>query len=364
MKPRSNFLGTKPVTGFLIICFIHLFTSLTPAFSQNTPTISVSGSFWDDKNGVDLKTQVYGLKDGQKVKLAETDTKNIFNFQLQTDIQELIFESAGYNVVSFPIHFVGRFGKTSSANISINSKGGFSQYQYKDIMIFCLPSTHLKGNKYELLTVRKDTIFRNMDFTILVENKISADYILSEKSLRNNYKVVTSNSKNEIIQESDFLANRGLTFVDINTYPTEILAESDQKNVLAEISLKENKAEPIIEVKNNLPYQTFGSRNLYFDQSKFELKSENRLILDSLAIYLQQKMNARINVTGYTDNVGKETLNAILAKYRTQVVANYLKNKGVKSSQINLDWENNKTDLKSSTNELSKFRKVVIEEIN
>ena len=86
--------------------------------------------------------------------------------------------------------------------------------------------------------------------------------------------------------------------------------------------------------------------------------------MDSLAVYLQQKMNARINVSGYTDNVGKETLNLILAKYRTQVVANYLKNKGVDASQIDLDWENHNAESKKATEELNKFRKVVIEEIN
>lgn len=364
MKPRSKFLGMKRIPGILIISFIYIFTFLAPAFSQNTPTISISGSFWDDKNGVDLKTQVYGLKDGQKVKLAETDTKNIFNFQLQTDIQELIFESAGYNVVSFPIHFVGRFGKTSSANISINSKGGFSQYQYKDIMIFCLPSTHQKSNKYELFTVRKDSRFRNSDFTVLVENKNSLSIPLSVKSRNNNFKVITTNSKNEIIQENEVKAGIGFTFVDINTYPSEIALEPEKQNNLAESSINDYKTELINAQKNTLPYSTFGSRNLYFDQSKFELKSENRLILDSLAIYLQHKMNARINVSGYTDNVGKETLNAILAKYRTQVVANYLKNKGVNAGQIDLDWENHNFESKKATEELNKFRKVVIEEIN
>jgi outer membrane protein OmpA-like peptidoglycan-associated protein len=363
MKPRSNFLGTKPVHGLLIICFIHLFTSLTPAFPQKTPTIFVSGSFWDNKNGVDLKTNVYGLKDGQKVKLAETNIKNLFNFQLQTDIQELVFESVGYNVVSFPIHFVGRFDKTSVANISINSNGGFSQFQFKDLMIFCLPSTHQNGNKYELLTVRKDSLFRNMDFTFMMKTKGSVPYPLSEKSSRKMYKVVTSNIKNEIIQENEVKPSVGFTFVDINTYPTEIVLEPKQQNILAESSIND-KTEPINNQKNTLPYISFGSRNLYFDQSKFELKSENRLILDSLAIYLQQKINARINVSGYTDNVGKETLNAILAKYRTQVVANYLKNKGVDASQIELDWENHNVESKKTTEELNKFRKVVIEEIN
>jgi len=43
MNPRSNFLGIKRIPGLLIISFIYLFTSLTPAFSQKTPTNSVSG---------------------------------------------------------------------------------------------------------------------------------------------------------------------------------------------------------------------------------------------------------------------------------------------------------------------------------
>lgn len=363
MKPRSKYSSLKSVHDFFSICIFLLCISFSPAFSQNTPTVSISGSFWDDKNGVDLKTEVYGLKDGKKVKLAETDTKNLFNFQLQTDIQELVFESDGYISVSFPVQFVGKFTKASSANLSINSKGGFSQYPSKDIMIFCLPSTHQKGNKYELFTVRKDNRFRNSDFTILVENKNSLPFPLTEKSYNKNFKIITTNFKNEIIQENEVKASVGFTFVDINTYPTEIVLESKQQNILAESS-NNDKTEPINDQKSTLPYSSFGSRNLYFDQSKFELKSENRLILDSLAIYLQQKMNARINVSGYTDNVGKETLNAILAKYRTQVVANYLKNKGVDGSQIDVDWKNHNTDSKKAIEELNKYRKVVIEEIN
>ena len=359
----SNFFKTQSASFFAknrVILLLFLLATASSAFSQK---VNIKGSFWDDSNGVDLKTQVYGIKDGQKIHLAETDTKNLFDFKLPMDIQALVFESAGYDVVTFPIHFVGRFNKTSLANISINSKGGFKQYQSKDIMIFCLPSTHQKGNKYELLTVRKDSLFKNVDFTVLVENKLSTDYPLSDKFLRNNYKVVTTNSENEIIQEDNFFANRGLTFVDINTYPTEIMEESDQQNVLAEISVKEDKAEPIIDPKSNLPYSTFGSRNLYFDQSKFELKSENKLVLDSLAKYLLQKMDTRINVTGYTDNVGSEELNAVLAKYRTQVVANYLKNKGVNINQLQLKWNTQHESAQNNVSDLSKFRKVQLNEI-
>lgn len=362
-RVMSNFFKTQSASCFAankVILLLFLLATASSAFSQK---VNIKGSFWNDSNGVDLKTQVYGLKDGQKVKLAETDTKNLFNFQVQTDIQELVFESDGYNPVSFPVQFVGKFIKASSANLSINSKGGFSQYPSKDIMIFCLPSTHINGNKYELFTVRKDSRFRNSDFTVLVENKNSLPFPLTEKSYSKNFKIITTNIKNEIIQENEVKASVGFTFVDINTYPTEIVLEPERQNILAESSINDT-TEPINDQMNTLPYSSFGSRNLYFDQSKFELKSENRLILDSLAIYLQQKMNARINVSGYTDNVGKETLNTILAKYRTQVVANYLKSKGVNAGQIDLKWENHNSESKQATDELNKFRKVIIEEIN
>ncbi len=363
MKPRSKFYSTKTISSLLFTCLIHLFTSLTPAFSQNPRNISISGSFWDDNNGVDLNSIVYGFVAGEKIKLGETDRKQRFNFELPTSVDSLVFESIGYNSVSIPVNFVGSFKNQSSANLSINSKGGFSQYPSKDIMIFCLPSTHQKGNKYELFTVRKDSRFRNSDFTVLVENKNSLPFPLTEKSYNKNFKIITTNIKNEIIQENEVKASVGFTFVDINTYPTEIVLESERQNILAESSIND-KTEPINDQKNTVPYSSFGSRNLYFDQSKFELKSENKLILDSLAIYLQQKINARINVSGYTDNVGKEALNTILAKYRTQVVTNYLKSKGVNAGQIDLKWENHNSESKQPTEELNKFRKVVIEEIN
>lgn len=360
----SNFFKTQSASLFAknrVILLLFLLSTASSAFSQK---VNIKGSFWDDSKGVDLKTQVYGIKDGQKIYLAETDTKNLFDFKLPTDIQALVFESAGYDAVTFPVHFVGKFKKSSSANLSINSKGGFSQYPSKDIMIFCLPSTHINGNKYELFTVGKDSRFRNSDFTVLVENKNSLPFPLTEKSDSKSFKIITTNIKNEIIQEDDFLANKGLTFVDINTYPTEIMQESGQQNdLLAEISVKEEKAEPIIDPKSNLPYSTFGSRNLYFDQSKFELKSENKLVLDSLAKYLLQKMETRINVTGYTDNVGSEELNAVLAKYRTQVVANYLKNKGVNINQLQLKWNTQHESAQNNGSDLSKFRKVQLNEI-
>lgn len=346
----------------LSIFILHFLVIGQVALAQNN--ISISGSFWNDNNGVDLNSTVYGFVAGEKVKLGETDRKQRFNFQLPTSVDSLVFESIGYNSVSIPVNFVGSFKNQSSANLSINSKGGHGQFQQKDLFIFCNPSSHKKGMTYELFTIKNDSLFRNTDFTILVDNSRSHTYSIAPEYFSKNYKLICKTIDNEVVITQDLKAAKGFTFVDINNYPKEKQVEIEPELVENIKEIPKDNIEASLNNLSSFPYPTFGSRNLYFDQSKFELKSENRLILDSLAIYLQQKMNARINVSGYTDNVGKEALNTILAKYRTQVVANYLKSKGVNAGQIDLKWENHNSESKQATDELSKSRKVVIEEIN
>ncbi|MCP9754869.1 OmpA family protein [Lacihabitans sp. CCS-44] len=350
----KSFFAKEILTLFLIL-------SVTATFSQK---VNISGSFWDDSNGVDLNSTVYGFVAGEKVKLGETDRKQRFNFELPTLADSLVFESIGYNSVSIPVNFVGSFKNQSSANLSINSKGGHGQFQQKDIFVFCKSSTQKKGMTYGLYNIKNDSLFQSMDFTTIIDRFGSFSFPIAPRYFSKKLKVIGKMVDNDVVLNIDLKASNGFTFIDLNIYPSEKKTETEA--VLATIKVESSKDSKVTNLKEfeSLPYPTFGSRNLYFDQSKFELKSENRLILDSLAIYLQQKMNARINVSGYTDNVGKETLNTILAKYRTQVVANYLKNKGVAATQIDLDWENHNSESKKATEELNKFRKVVIEEIN
>ena len=73
----------------------------------------------------------------------------------------------------------------------------------------------------------------------------------------------------------------------------------------------------------------FDSRNLYFDQSKYKLKAEAKLTLDSASAYLINHAKTKILVVGHTDNVGSREPNVILSEYRARAVAGYLQRKGV-----------------------------------
>lgn len=359
-QPLKHNTEMRLIAKFTFVLFVTSFSNFN-SFSQGK--ITISGSFWDDNTGVDLKSAVYGYSAGKKVKMAETDKNQRFNFDLETFYDSLSFESEGFSSVNIPIHFEGSFTKLSTANLSINSKGGSGQKQDKNLFVFCKPSTHQKGMKYGLYSIRKDSLFQNVDFSILMESSHGFAYPIILKKLNTNYKVISQSNDNEIVLDKTLKPKDGFTFIDLNIYQKEDLPISSEK--VAEIQ-KEEHSEIIESIKttdSNLPYNTFGYRTLFFDQSKYELKSENRMVLDSLAIYLMHKTDAKVKIAGFTDNIGNENLNTILAKYRAQVVGNYLKTKGVEPSKIQLKWIDQNNGSKQNQNDLSKYRKVVVSEM-
>lgn len=78
---------------------------------------------------------------------------------------------------------------------------------------------------------------------------------------------------------------------------------------------------------------------LYFDQSSELLRPRVKTTLDSLARLLIEQRALTATITGYTDNVGKRELNLILAENRAKAVGNYLKSRGVPTTQMSTHWE-------------------------
>lgn len=53
------------ITKFTFVLFVFLF-SIFNSFSQGK--VSISGTFWDDNTGIDLKTTVYGFSSEKELK--------------------------------------------------------------------------------------------------------------------------------------------------------------------------------------------------------------------------------------------------------------------------------------------------------
>jgi outer membrane protein OmpA-like peptidoglycan-associated protein len=74
--------------------------------------------------------------------------------------------------------------------------------------------------------------------------------------------------------------------------------------------------------------------NLFFDSNKAVLKPRSRTELSRLVEFLRQDPNLRVEVAGYTDNVGTPAANLSLSQRRAQAVLDYLASQGVPTARL------------------------------
>jgi len=104
--------------------------------------------------------------------------------------------------------------------------------------------------------------------------------------------------------------------------------------------------------------------NVFFDFDKYELKKESYSELNRVVKVLTDNLNIKIEVAGYTDNIGPEAYNDQLSYNRANAVVAYLLSKpNVQSNQINLQHYgeqkpigNNSTTLGRQLNRRVEFK--------
>ena len=75
-------------------------------------------------------------------------------------------------------------------------------------------------------------------------------------------------------------------------------------------------------------------KNILFDFDSYSLKDEAKQTLDAIYEILKEHPDREIQISGHTDNIGKEDYNLELSEKRAKVVAEYLLQKGLKEDQI------------------------------
>ena len=74
--------------------------------------------------------------------------------------------------------------------------------------------------------------------------------------------------------------------------------------------------------------------NIFFDTAKWDLKSESTAELDKLVGLLKANPDLPIEISGHTDDVGKDADNLLLSQKRAKAVVDYLAQKGVNILKI------------------------------
>ncbi len=120
----------------------------------------------------------------------------------------------------------------------------------------------------------------------------------------------------------DILIDKG------DTYKIKIkgIGEAQDYNTLA-IPAGKGIAKGKITIKYE-PAKTFELKNLDFDFGKATIKVGSDKILKDVITVLNLKKSMKIEIAGYTDNVGSDVENLKLSQNRAEAVRNYLITKG------------------------------------
>ena len=75
-------------------------------------------------------------------------------------------------------------------------------------------------------------------------------------------------------------------------------------------------------------------KNIFFESKKFELQTTSFTELNKVAELLKENAALTIQISGYTDNVGKPADNLLLSINRAKAVITYLQSKGIDSKRL------------------------------
>lgn len=91
--------------------------------------------------------------------------------------------------------------------------------------------------------------------------------------------------------------------------------------------------------------------NIFFDTKKTELKPESVVELNNIVQLLNENPSLKIQITGYTDNVGQPADNLALSKGRAVAVVNFLINQGIDSSRLTFIGKGDADPIAENTTE-------------
>jgi outer membrane protein OmpA-like peptidoglycan-associated protein len=129
-----------------------------------------------------------------------------------------------------------------------------------------------------------------------------------------------------------------------------------QKDVIAPDTI----AKPVVQEQAVIPDNLV----IYFafDKSDFTPDAETNRYLDESNAYLNQNLQARLNITGYADAIGTDQYNQTLGLKRAQSVQKYFESRGIPASKIVIESRGEKepADDNSTTTGRAKNRRTVL----
>jgi outer membrane protein OmpA-like peptidoglycan-associated protein len=86
--------------------------------------------------------------------------------------------------------------------------------------------------------------------------------------------------------------------------------------------------------KREVPQQPFILAGVNFDTAKATIRPESFPHLDTVVEFMAHKKEARVEISGHTDNVGNAKANKTLSEKRAEACRNYIVSKGIEKKRL------------------------------
>lgn len=330
---------------YKVVLFLQLIVFISKG--QNNKPVRFSCSFLDDSSGVFIPTKIFFSKN-ESVDFDE-HKKNLtrIDLELNTNDSLLYLYCLGLKSIIVPINYHGKFNKDSYVNLLLSVSKSKNSINDNFIVIYSMPIDFLKSNKYEVKHFFNDQVHCIQNITPFIKNLEGFTVTNSKEHSKNSsFQLLITTAEGKKLVSTKYFFKKGLNIVDLNLY-----SEGDvQKEIKKEID-------------NFIINPLENTRNIYFDQSKFDIKESYFSTLDSITHYLKFNLKSNISIAGFTENIGDKKLNSKLAESRSLAVLNYLLKNGIERKRINVILERNQTiSHEINVKQQPELRKVIISE--
>jgi outer membrane protein OmpA-like peptidoglycan-associated protein len=300
----------------MLTAFILSLLAFTP------DSLLVTGSCYNVADQTSLKCNITVVFSTSKQKI-NADKSGKFTFGLPDSVRQLTFELAGFETRNIGVNRIGKDRVKGAFEIKVPMlKNGLDPAIKEDETIF-----------------PKSQLFAQVD----APDSVTMSIVLMDETTRKvqENRPIVSSPKHRNITTKYILP--GAYTLYTGTFDKN---EKEVENSLSKEKVVLNEGFNFLFVRyenaktnSQVALQMLTPRTLYFDQSSYQLRKDSRLVLDSVCAVLVRRHNLIAQVTGHTDNVGRQNLNLILSEYRARVVQHYMKTNGVRPGQIRVEWK-------------------------
>ena len=188
----------------------------------------------------------------------------------------------------------------------------------------------LKGIVYDAITKQK--LAADIDLISLKTNQLVSN-VASDETSGSYTSVLTDGGEYGV-----FVSKKGYFFKSLSF---DFQQQADDKVLdIALEPIKKNSKEVL--------------NNIYFETGRWDLKPESTAELDKLVKLLKANPELAIEISGHTDDVGKDAENQLLSQKRAKAVVEYLGKMGVNITKIKAEGYGKTRPIVSNTSEENK----------